>query len=966
MDEAPSKPAVSLRAGFAKVRFLLILSLVCIFLYMAIPVRAGPAAPLANTLTLVSPNSCPGPGCPAGQRLNWRAEFDLDAATTAVQVCVYTPATWSVPAVTFNNRGGLSGVDYTPGTGQCSGTPPNGTTLAGGAGAAVQGSDTLGFVFRLGAVAAPDPAGTVIVRIFEAAGVNPYTPTTDLTHSLGVVPTGSTVYVANNANGCGASAPCYVDSGDDLVGGLGTGLKDAVDAVPPGAAIHILGSYSIKDNTLVVTRPDPAQLLTIQGSGDASLTYGGNQCSNPMLLIQSATILRSLNINDGTCNQNDRSLVVVNTTQAVTIESNDLTGGDDAITVSDPAGPVTVRFNHISGNTGWAIRWTSTGGSLQAAANNLYGNKNNAQVNCNGVAGSLADHNYWGPGVTANSGTATCTVAEAKRLGAPILLSASLPGVEAVRVPVTAAKTSYFNNQISVQQAPDTPGVFVYLVNHGAGSSENVPFPDNLTATLTPCSNYWDIFLAEGSVDPSLLDIYFKYDLTTGCTATISSTYYCNQTADPARYPLWWVDPAGSLTQGWDLVAATGQTVSCSLPDSEIKVSIDSASGRPDLTDLHFTPFVVGVAEGPTVVVFSSFAANPGNAQVRLDWTTISELNVDGFYVVRSENQDGAYGRLPANNPTFIPRKGGQSSGNTYSFTDSSAVNGTTYFYKLEVAKEGQPSIFTGAISAQPLAPTATPTPTLTHTPTITPTVTLTPTISMTPTITPTPSITPTITPTGSLTPTPSITPTGSLTATPTRTPTFTPTRTRTPTVFIAPTRTPTPIRTFIPTRTPTRSSPTPAQTSLTRTATSSIGYPVPQATGSVTPTRSGTPGTATAAGYPGPGGGTPGPTSSGAYPPASGSTPDASGTSSGTPDGTSTITPDGTRAGTAIAAVMTLTSSAGQTPAVTSVPTTGSPTTTPPARTLFWVSLGLGGLLGAGSLLAAGWYLFIRRTLHF
>jgi len=30
---------------------------------------------------------------------------------------------------------------------------------------------------------------------------------------------------------------------------------------------------------------------------------------------------------------------------------------------------------------------------------------------------------------------------------------------------------------------------------------------------------------------------------------------------------------------------------------------------------------------------------------------------------------------------------------------------------------------------------------------------------------------------------------------------------------------------------------------------------------------------------------------------------------------------------------------------------------------TLFWLSLGIGGLIGLTSLLAAGWYLFLRRT---
>jgi len=941
MDEASSKPVASLRAGFAKVRFLLIVSLAGIFIYMAIPVRAGPTAPVASSVVLVSPDSCPGPGCAAGQRLNMRAEYDLNASTRSIQVCVYTPTTWSVQGIELNNRGGLSGADYIPGTAQCTGTPPNGTVLAGGATATVQGSDTLGFVFRVGANATTDPAGSVIARLheFDNDG-NPLNPALELSLPLGVVASSNPVYVANNTVGCGVNSPCYVDSSGDQIGGLGTGLKDAVDAALSGASINVIGSYSIKSNTVAITRP-----VTLQGLGDASVTYTGNQCTNPILSVQAGAVIRSLNINDGVCNENDRSLIVINTPDAVTIESTDLTGGDDAITVAEPAGNVYVRFSHISGNTGWAIHWMATGGNLLAVGNNLFGNKNNAQVSCNNIATSRVDHNFWGPGVSANSASAMCTVTEAKRLGAAVLRSANLPGVEATRVSVTNTKTYSFNNKIAVQHADGVPDFDVYLVNHGAGGSENIPFPDDLIATLTACSSYWDVFLAEDAPDPGLLDVFFKYDLTTGCTATIASTYYCSQ-PDSARYPLWWIDPQGSATQGWDLVAATGQGVSCSIPDNEIKVSIDN-SGRPNLSnDLHFAPFVVGIAEGPTVVVFNSFTATPGNAQVQLDWATVSELNVDGFYVVRSPTLDGTYTRLPEGNPTFIPRKGSQAAGNSYTFLDTAAVNGTTYYYKLEVVNEGQPSIFTGAISAQPAAPTATPTPTLTNTPTPTPTST------STGTVTPTPTVTPTVTPTGSITPTPTITPTGSLTPTPTRTPTLTPTRTRTPTVWIAPTRTPTP-RIIIPTRTPTRwiptrtptrtTTPNPQQTSLTRTitSTSNLGYPAPQTTGTRTATGSSPPGSGNGVGYPA---GTPG---TGTGTPAV-TTPDTTGTAEGTPEGT------------AIAA-LTTTTPPGPTPTLTSTPP--SPAS---ARTVFWVSLGLGGLLGAGSLLAAGWYLFVRRTLHF
>ena len=98
--------------------------------------------------------------------------------------------------------------------------------------------------------------------------------------------------------------PCYLNSGDDLANGIGTGLKDAVDARTTASTINILGSYAIKGNSVTINTAH-----TIQGVTNATLTYGGTQCSNAMLLITAGATIQDLNINDGICVSPSRDLI---------------------------------------------------------------------------------------------------------------------------------------------------------------------------------------------------------------------------------------------------------------------------------------------------------------------------------------------------------------------------------------------------------------------------------------------------------------------------------------------------------------------------------------------------------------------------------------------------------------------------------------------------------------------------------
>lgn len=807
----------------------LALGLALVLVLIAIMLFAKPSFSQANpgsALVLVSPAACPSAGCAAGQRLNVQASYDLGVFEPGpnpnVQVCVYAPIAWSASQLRLDPRGGVTHAAYTPSITYCNETAPANYTLLGGAYASLTADafgDSLGFAFRIGDTAiAP---GSVLVRVMEQSASN-WTRTEQSFLAVPVVPAGSTVFVANDAAACSINTPCYVNSGDDLADGLGTGLKDAIDARAgnPQGNIVILGNYTVKSQTVLVDQP-----VTIAGLSDASLTYTGQVCNQPMLGITAGATLRSLNINDGACATTSRDLIAVNSTANVTIESNDLVNGANAVTVASNSGNLLLRFNHIRGNSGYAALVAAGAGTgrLEALANNLYGNRSGAQVECNQLG--RVDHNFWGSGGVAAS---NCTYTASKRLGAAVQLRPAAPGIQAGEFIVASSLGSAFDGQISFQHAAEGSDFSLFVLNHGYGSPENVPFT-GASSELTPCSNYWDVFLPDGVTPNSTLALYFKYNLNSGCTATIESTAYCGQT-DPALLPLYWYDPAANITGGWsttgkNLGAFTGQDTVCLPETDELRVSIDT-TGRPNFADdLRFLPFVVGVPAQNAAVMLTSFYSQSNESQILLNWSTSSEYNVQTFYVQRDVVGGSSFQRISGP----IASQGTPQAGAAYQYLDTGLTNGTTYRYRLEIVTVNQQSIFSGELLAAAGIPTPTPTGTVTATPTIT--VTPTPTTSLTPTISATPTIT--------------------------STPTITRTPTRTRTVYVAvPTWTRTPRPSTFRTSTPSRTA-----NSLTRTAqagglsTSSSGYPPP----GTSPTFSNS--------YPGPGGTATG-SSGGAYPP--------------------------------------------------------------------------------------------------
>jgi hypothetical protein len=293
-----------------------------------------------------------------------------------------------------------------------------------------------------------------------------------------VVSSAATAYVASAPAAC-VSSPCYLNSAGDGPNGVGTGLRDAVEAAQPGGTIVILGSALIKNSAVLIDQP--VELVGIDGGGTIALEAGATCSGNVALLkFSNGGSLRGLKVNANGCSgSGGRQLVAVSSSQAVLIEANTLENGTDAIYVKGNAGELTVRFNQISGNSAHALDWDDapSAAGMTLVANNIGGAVECAAGGSGANASRLADHNFWGSANAPDPAATHCSIAAGKQLGAPIALAANGAGVAAQIVTVGQAKTAAFGGLISYKRTGGAADFGMYIVNHGNHLPGSIPFP---------------------------------------------------------------------------------------------------------------------------------------------------------------------------------------------------------------------------------------------------------------------------------------------------------------------------------------------------------------------------------------------------------------------------------------------------------------------------------------------------------
>lgn len=125
--------------------------------------------------------------------------------------------------------------------------------------------------------------------------------------------------------------------------------------------------------------------------------------------------------------------------------------------------------------------------------------------------------------------------------------------------------------------------------------------------------------------------------------------------------------------------------------------------------------YVASIATDASLPVeLTSFTATAYADAVKLSWTTASEINNQGYAVLRSHEKQGKYSELDSYlTESSLRGAGTVSHANEYEYTDHSVLPGTTYFYKLVdidvngLRTEHGPIRVSTLASGQPLQPIA-------------------------------------------------------------------------------------------------------------------------------------------------------------------------------------------------------------------------------------------------------------------
>ncbi len=226
---------------------------------LGFPLRA-PSVLQSAAVDLVSPGVCPTGGCAAGQLLNFKVDFTVDKLVSGgtqndLLVCMYAPQNWAVDHFEFTPTGTVSGKAYDANNASCESLGEY--TPLGALSHFTLPATTFGDSASLqpahrekcnrGWIHQRNSGARLRVGLKRQLGQGQRG-----SRAIQVMSTAAQVYVANEAAGCAGQSPCYLNSLDDKSDGLGTGLKDAIDAAPAPAKITILGNYTVKQNTVLV------------------------------------------------------------------------------------------------------------------------------------------------------------------------------------------------------------------------------------------------------------------------------------------------------------------------------------------------------------------------------------------------------------------------------------------------------------------------------------------------------------------------------------------------------------------------------------------------------------------------------------------------------------------------------------------------------------------------------------------
>jgi fibronectin type 3 domain-containing protein len=218
---------------------------------------------------------------------------------------------------------------------------------------------------------------------------------------------------------------------------------------------------------------------------------------------------------------------------------------------------------------------------------------------------------------------------------------------------------------------------------------------DNMTFTGTPaqvaCESSIDHLWREGEGPQGVGDDHFSVRWTTTATLT-AGTYLFQARSDDGIRVL--IDGAVRMSQFFDHGADDLYTLTTNLPAGAHTIVVEYYENTGSAL-ARFSFASAGDSTPPPVP--TNLTAAPGDNQVELAWAASAAPDLAGYRVYRSTS---------ASVPTTGSALSGTTPITTTGFTDTTAVNGTAYFYSVvAVDGSGNASAGSATASATPQAP---------------------------------------------------------------------------------------------------------------------------------------------------------------------------------------------------------------------------------------------------------------------
>ncbi len=235
----------------------------------------------------------------------------------------------------------------------------------------------------------------------------------------------------------------------------------------------------------------------------------------------------------------------------------------------------------------------------------------------------------------------------------------------------------------------------------------------------------FDIYVRRiGTTTWRMADATFQFTFNTSAFTTLAVTYVSGSTGLGSSYTV--APDVTTLRINIEVQPPTTYASSTEISDAGTRIgtfrlsTISNAAANADLTwrvplisyqamgerlaDDNFHNITNGsTASYPAIdniglpITLASFGVvlNPSGPGVRLDWSTISEVNNYGFYSQRKGEGEAEFADLAG---SFVPGNGTTAKPQTYSYTDNSITNPGRYSYRLRQVDLDGNSHFSSAV----------------------------------------------------------------------------------------------------------------------------------------------------------------------------------------------------------------------------------------------------------------------------